>query len=275
MPRSTSTTLALPPFFGATRRLVLICLGVFFASAILGWVLPSQVYGPLFSQFLLVPRELVHGKIWQLLTFTFMPLGLVGTLFTLIFLWFVGAMLEDIRGSRWLYEIFFTSAIGGGIIASAFSYTHQLDLTELSVGFGPYAAMYGLLVAIWMLLGEVEFLLFFLIRAKAKYMVIIYILFDLARLLFHAEPFDALLNLSGALCGFLYLRFVPRRGLSYGLSERYFGLRNAFYLSKRRKAARKFEVYMNKQGRQVHFDKEGRYLDPDEHKDPNDKRWMN
>jgi hypothetical protein len=30
---------------------------------------------------------------------------------------------------------------------------------------------------------------------------------------------------------------------------------------------------MSKQGRKVHFDKEGRYIDPD--KDPNDKRWMN
>jgi membrane associated rhomboid family serine protease len=275
MPRSTPTSLALPPFSGATRRLVLTCVGVFFGSAILDWVLPANLYGPLFHQFLLVPRELFHGKIWQLLTFTFMPLGLIGTLLTLIFLWFIGAMLEDIRGSRWLYEIFFTSAIGGGLIASALSYTHQLDLSELSVGFGPYAAMYGLLVAVWMLLGEVEFLLFFLIRAKAKYMVIVYILFDLARLLLHAEPFDALLNISGALCGYLFLRFVPRRGLSYGVSEQLFGLRNAFYRSKRRKAARKFEVYMGKQGRQVHFDKDGRYLDPDEDKDPTDKRWMN
>jgi hypothetical protein len=32
---------------------------------------------------------------------------------------------------------------------------------------------------------------------------------------------------------------------------------------------------MGKQGREVHFDKEGQYVDPDEKKDPNDKRWMN
>jgi hypothetical protein len=59
------------------------------------------------------------------------------------------------------------------------------------------------------------------------------------------------------------------------VSEGYFGLRNAYYRAKRRRAARKFEVYMGKQGRQVHFDKEGRYVDPDARKDPNDKRWMN
>jgi DNA-binding transcriptional regulator/RsmH inhibitor MraZ len=44
----------------------------------------------------------------------------------------------------------------------------------------------------------------------------------------------------------------------------------------RRRAARKFEVYMRKQNREVHFDKDGRYVDPDElRKNPNDKRWMN
>jgi hypothetical protein len=52
-------------------------------------------------------------------------------------------------------------------------------------------------------------------------------------------------------------------------------MRNSYYRYKRRRAARKFEVYMGKQGRKVHFDKDGRYLGPEEHKDPNDKRWMN
>ena len=52
-------------------------------------------------------------------------------------------------------------------------------------------------------------------------------------------------------------------------------MRNSYYRYKRRRAARKFEVYMGKQGRKVNFDKDGRYLGPDEHKDPTDKRWMN
>jgi len=274
MARTGPTTLALPPFAGATRRLILICIGVFFASAILSWVLPAEMFGRLFQYPDLVPREVFRGAIWELVTFIFLPLGLVGTLFTLIFLWFIGSMLEDVRGARWLYEVFFTSAIGGGLLASAISYTHLLNLSEDARGAGQYPAIYGLLIAIYILFGEQEFLLFFLIRIKAKYMVAIYILVDLARLLLHQTPFDALLNLSGALCGFLFLKFVPRRGLMFGVTERYFALRNDYYRAKRRKAAKKFEVYMRKQNRDVHFDKEGRYVDPDQ-KDPNDKRWMN
>ena len=59
-------------------------------------------------------------------------------------------------------------------------------------------------------------------------------------------------------------------GWRSGFGEWYFGMRNAYYRAKRRRAARKFEVYMGKQGREPHFDKEGKYLDPDEKKDPNE-----
>jgi hypothetical protein len=50
-------------------------------------------------------------------------------------------------------------------------------------------------------------------------------------------------------------------------------LRNEYYRWKRRRAARKFQVYMRKQNRDVNFDENGKYIDPD--KDPNDRRWMN
>ena len=46
MPRSTPIQLALPPFYGATRRLIFILLGVFFADALLALVLPMPFTSP-------------------------------------------------------------------------------------------------------------------------------------------------------------------------------------------------------------------------------------
>jgi hypothetical protein len=47
-------------------------------------------------------------------------------------------------------------------------------------------------------------------------------------------------------------------------------MRNKYYRWKRRRAARKFEVYMRSQGRTVRFDGSGRPID----EDPDDKkRW--
>ena len=274
MARSGPTTLALPPFEGATRQLVLICLGVFFAQAILSWVLPPNLFAVVFGHLGLVPWELFHGAVWQPLTYTFLPMDLLGELFAMLFLWFIGSMLEELRGAHWLFELFFTSAIGGGLLASLISLTHSLGLSPAAVGSSPYAAIYGLLIAVYVLMGDREFLFLFVLRIRAKYMVAIYILIDTARLLLHSASFDALLHLSGALCGFLFLQYIPRRGFSSLVTERYFAARNEFYRARRRKAAKKFEVYMKGQNREVHFDSNGKYVDPDD-KDPQDKRWMN
>jgi hypothetical protein len=63
---------------------------------------------------------------------------------------------------------------------------------------------------------------------------------------------------------------MPRRGFGFVLSERFYGLRNGYYRWKRRRAAKKFEVYMRSQGRTVRFDGQGRQIDD---KNDDKSRW--
>jgi membrane associated rhomboid family serine protease len=275
MPRSAPTTLTLPPFEGAVRTLVLANVAVFFVLAISLWLAP--VPGAwLVVHLSLEPLRAAHGELWQFVTYSFVDLGILSILFNMVMLWFIGNMLEGAYGRRWLMELYFSSAIGGAILASILSFTQVLHLSPMSSTGGASAALLGLLVAIGMRFGDQEFFLWFLVRVRAKYLVAIIILIDLAVLLRSGDTLAVLVNLAGALCGYLYVSYAPRRGMAFGFSEQYFGLRNSYYRYKRRRAARKFEVYMGKQGRKVNFDSEGRYIDPDElKKDPNDKRWMN
>jgi membrane associated rhomboid family serine protease len=274
MPRSSPTTLSLPPFSGATRKLILLNVAAFFAMAILLW-LSSPLGGLLRDHLILEPSAVVRGEIWQLATYSLIDPSILSIVFSMLTLWFTGALLEGAYGSRWLAELYWTSVIGGAIVASAISFTHVLGMRPDVIAASAWTGVFGLLVAIGMLFGDQEFYLWFLIRVKAKYLVTIYILIAVAVLLKQANSFGALLQLSGALAGFLFVRFAPRRGFAFGVSERFYGIRNAYYRYKRRRAARKFEVYMRKQNREVHFDKDGRYIDPDERRDPKDKRWMN
>jgi membrane associated rhomboid family serine protease len=275
MPRSGPISLSLPAFSGVTRKLILANVAVFFAIIVLRWLTPHFA-DLLLSHLMLEPRAVAHGELWQLFTYSFVEQGILAILFGMLTLWFTGSILEPSFGGRWLRELYFSSVIGGGILASIISFSHVLGLRPDVVAAGAWSGIFGLLVAIAMIFGDQEFLLWFLVRIKAKYMVAIYILIAVALLLKQSDTFNALLQLSGALCGFLYVKFAPRRGLAFGFSERYFGVRNNYYRWKRRRAARKFEVYMRKQNREVHFDKDGRYVDPDElKKNPNDKRWMN
>jgi membrane associated rhomboid family serine protease len=275
MARSSPITMTFPPFEGAVRRIVLANIATFFGIALLNWLAPG-IAKVAFPHLTLRPLSVAHGEIWQLATYSFMEQGLLAILFNMLTLWFCGSILEGAYGSRWLNDLYFASAIGGALLASVISFTGILHLSPETIAGGAFAGVFGVLIGIAMRFGDLEFLLFFVIRIRAKYMVAIYILIGLAILLKDANAFGALLELSGAFCGFLYVRYAPRRGLAFAASEQYFGLRNAWYRSKRRRAARKFEVYMGKQGRKVHFDKEGRYMEPDDtRKDPNDKRWMN
>jgi hypothetical protein len=100
-------------------------------------------------------------------------------------------------------------------------------------------------------------------------MAIIYGLVAIA-MLFGEQRMYAFAELGGALAGWMYIRTAPRRGFSLGLSERFYGLRNRYYRWKRRRASRKFEVYMRSQGRTVRFDGQGRQIDED-HDDKS--RW--
>jgi membrane associated rhomboid family serine protease len=267
--------MSFPPFAGVVRRLVLANVAVYFAMLVLGRI-AGDVAGALVDLLQLQPSAVARGEIWQLGTYCFVHFGLWEIVFAMLTLWFCGSLLEGAYGGRWLKELYFTSAIGGAAVASVISFTHVLRLSPESFANGAWAGIFGVMIAIAMRMGEQEFLLFPLpFTIRAKYLVAIYLLIAVAVLLKDANGFGALLQLSGALCGWLYVRYAPRRGVAFGFGEQYFGMRNAYYRAKRRRAARKFEVYMGKQGRKVHFDDEGRYVDPDEKKDPNDKRWMN
>jgi membrane associated rhomboid family serine protease len=203
--------------------------------------------------------------VWQIVTYAFIHTGIFEVLFNMLSLWFVGAYLEAVKGSKWLAEIYFLSVIGGGLIATALSFTGMLHLSPLESVGGASSGIFGLLAAFAVLFGDQQFLMFPLpIGIKAKYLVIIYILIAIASVFRGVDPLNYVTYLAGALLGFLYSKSAPRKGFAGATSEKYFGIRNDYYRWKRRQAAKKFEVYMSKQGRDVKFDKEGKYIDPDD-----------
>ncbi len=268
MPRGAGF-LAFPDFRGLTRKLVLWNLGTFFALLLLG-VASVPAARNIVAWTALVPPYVLQGRIWQLITYSFVHQGILNTAFELLSLWFLGSFLESNHGSRWLGEIYFVSVLGAGLAAIVLYFTLQGGGGVLT---GCYGGLFGLLIAFGVLYGDMQFMMFPLpMMIKAKYLVAVYLLIALA-MLFSDQRFFAFAQLGGALFGYLYIRMAPRRGFAFVSSERFYGLRNSYYRWKRRRAARKFEVYMRKQNRDVHFDKDGRYIDPD--KDPNDRRWMN
>jgi membrane associated rhomboid family serine protease len=263
--------LGFPEFRGATRRLLLINLAAYFALLVLGFASPT-VYRVTFGMLSFLPETFLHGFLWQPFTYSFMHAGLLQTLLELLSLWFLIGFLEAYRGASWVTGLYAASVLGTAITAAAIWQVADklghgvLEPVQL---YGCIGGIFGLLVAIGALYGETEFLMFFLINIKAKYLAAIYALIAFA-MLFSRSWIIAFAQLGGAVAGLLFIRFAPRKGFSFGISEWIYGLRNNYYRWKRRRAGRKFEVYMRKQGKTVRLDNRGRQIDDD----PTDRsRW--
>jgi membrane associated rhomboid family serine protease len=271
-------TLALPAFRGVTRRIVLIAVGVYFVQLLLAFVAP-KLQALFLDQLMLHPNELRHGTIWQLISYPFMMDSFLSVLFAVLSVWFFGSVLEDERGSGWFREYFLVATIGGGLLISLLAFaagTHIPGLDPEQRAGGLWPAVLAILLAYARFHANEELRFNFIFRIKAKYLVGIYVLFYIAIALIGGDRFGALTALSNALCGFVYLSLAPRQGLRFAVSERWFRMRNSYYRSKRLRAAKKFTVYMRKQGKDVNIDPDGRYIDPDGNpRDPNDRNWMN
>jgi membrane associated rhomboid family serine protease len=273
MARFGSAQFAFPDFSGATRRLVLLNLAAFFVTLLLGVV---RIVDPMviLSHFGLYPPNFLAGYLWQPITYSFVHLSLIGTLFELLSIWFLGGFLESMHTSRWIDGLYAVSVLGAAVVAVlVFVLGMRFGMPPPLVAVtGSLGGIFGMLMAIAMLHGDVQFQMFFVIGIKAKYLAAIYALIAIAEI-FGEQRIYAFAQLGGALAAILYVRFGPRRGFGFTFSESLYGLRNRYYRWKRRRAASKFQVYMKKHGRTVKFDGQGRLIDEDDPHHDDRKRW--
>jgi hypothetical protein len=272
-PAGTSS-ISFPAFRGVTRQLILVNVFSYFALLLTSVIAPGAVEWAM-DTLGFAPSLFLHGYLWQPLTYSFIypPGSILSTALSLVSLWFLAGFLEQLHPKSWVLGLYAASILGTAFAAlGIYAASGPLGYSVPDVALlGCFGAIFGMLVAIGILYGETEFLLFLTIPIKARYIAVISGLIAIAMLFFSSMRVYAFAQLGGAFFGWIFIRLTPRRGLTYAFSERWFGLRNSYYRWKRHKAARKFEVYMRSQGRTVRFDGRGKPLDDKDHDDK--KRW--
>ena len=257
-------SMSFPPFTKAVKWLIIANGLIFLLDALLGRVSPG-IGRDILLWFSLIPTLVMHGYIWQLVTYSFLHSGLWHILFNMLWLWMFGSQLEMDWGSSRFLEFYFFCVIGAALSTVAIAYTGLLGLTPLVPTVGASGGIYGILMAFGILYANREIMLFPIpFTIKAKYFVIGLIFITLYLSISGPGGVAYVAHLGGLLFGYIFIRFMPRRGVVAGTSERYFGLRNAYYRWKRRRAARKFEVYMRKHDRNQYFDEHGNFRDPEQ-----------
>jgi len=266
---SRSVTLSLPPFTRAIKTLIALNAGIYLLMVLASALHHPEVNGWLFRYFALSARDVVHGFVYQLLTYGFLHASFLHMLFNMLMLWMFGSMLETNWGSRRFWEFYLFGVIGAGLGTVALAYTlgSFVHLTPTVATVGASGGIYAILMACAMLFGDQEVYMFpFPIAIRLKYLVGILAFIALISAIGDTGDTANVAHLSGLIFGYIYLKFVPRRGLTFAFSEAGFGFRNRMHRWKLNRSKKKFQVYMKKHGHdpKEYFDEYGNFRPPDE-----------
>lgn len=257
-------TLSFPPFTRAVTWLLGINTAVYLLLAAFG---SRDVVEWVYAYLGLVPRMVVfHFAIWQIITYSFIHFNFWHWFGNMLGIWMFGASFEGSWGTRRFLELFFYGVIGAALTTIIFGFARILSSPN-TVTIGASGGVFAILMAFGMVFGENEIMMIpFPFLIKAKYFVLILIVVTVALAISGGGGVAYLAHLGGLFFGYLYVKFAPRRGVAgrFSLSEWYYGLNNSYYRWKRRRAARKFEVYMRRHDRDIHFDEHGNYIPPDD-----------
>jgi len=243
--------------------------GIFFLMVLMGALHHREVNDWLITYFGLNARAAVHGFVYQLVTYGFLHGGFWHLFFNMLMLWMFGSMLETTWGSRRFWEFYFFGVIGAGLGTVALAYTvgSFVHLNPATITIGASGGIYAILMACAMLFGNQEVYMFpFPIAIRLKYLVGILAFIALISALGDTGDTANVAHLSGLIFGYIYLKFVPRRGLTYAFSEAGYGFRNRIHRWKLNRSKKKFQVYMKKHGQDPkdYFDEYGNFRPPDE-----------
>jgi membrane associated rhomboid family serine protease len=264
MPRNTSATMGFPRFSGAVRNLIIINTAVFVILLLLFAFARNQ--GVCFLQLgALSPETIRQGWVWQFLSYGFLHVDPFSFLLTMLGIYFIGSAVEAQSGPRRFIELYLVSLIGSGLIGFLLSFT-QFFAHGSAMGSGPAAN--AILMVFYLLYRDARVMPMFIpIPIPIKYIVIFTAAVEGAYLLLSHFSLMMTVQLLGLGTGYLWYRFMWRRMNVFGFfGNQLASFQNSYYRWKRRRAGRKFQVYMKKHNQDAkdYFDEYGNFRPPDE-----------
>src|SRR6201987_2531467 len=274
MPRNVSFEMGLPPFRGAVRQIIIPSTAIYVVILLL--MSFAQPTGQaILTLGVLDPGRIREGWLWQLVTYAFMYVDPLDFVLSLLGIYFLGWAVEERIGETAFYGLFFGSVLLSALAGFALSLTGGI---ARGAAMGSGAAANAILMAFYLFNRGAPIMLFPIpIQIPVKWIVLFTAAIEVAYLLLSHFALFYFVLLCGLAAGYIWYSLFLTRQTTVGISEKYFSLRNSYYRWKRRRAARKFEVYMRKHDRTVTFDEHGNYVPPaDDKKNGASKSgWVN
>jgi membrane associated rhomboid family serine protease len=261
MARNTSFDIGLPPFRGAVRQIIIFS-AVIYVVILLLMAFAQGIGQAVLEHGILDPARVREGWLWQFVTYAFIYVDPLNFVMSLLGIYFLGWAVEERIGPARFYGLFFGSIILSGLAGFALSLT---GVVGQGSALGSGAASNAILMVFYLFNRGAPIMLFPIpIQIPVKWIVLFIAAIETAYLLLSHFALQYLVLLFGLAAGYMWYVFFLTRRTSIGAKPSSDGIRNAYYRWKRRRAARKFEVYMRKHDRKVTFDEHGNYIPPEE-----------
>lgn len=160
-----------------------------------------QYFFPIVTQtFGLVPADFFSKfptRIYQIFTYMFLHAGLFHIFFNMFNLWMFGTEVEYNLGSKSFIKFYIACGLVGGLLHTIVFNSGQALL------LGASGAIYGVMIAYWLMFPERELYLYFVFPVKVKYAIPGLMIIGF---LFAAPNVAHLCHLGGAICGFVWLK---------------------------------------------------------------------
>lgn len=194
----------------------------------------------------LSPEKVLHGWVWQPVTYMFLHADPLHILFNMLGVWMFGVELERLWGTKFFLRYYAVCGVGAAIttlVVGFLPFTFA-NAVYASVTVGASGALYGLLLAFAKYYPNRPILMMLLFPVPAKYFVII---IGALSFLTGGRGVAHAAHLGGLIFGFLYLQ-NGRGGMTAEIKYRYLKW-------KMNRLRRKFDVYSGGRGdwdRHVH-----------------------
>lgn len=137
---------------------------------------------------------------WRLVTYMFLHAGGFHLLFNMLWLWWLGRVVEETLGPRSFTVIYLGSGIGGALLDVVFA-----QFLGINFVIGASGAVYGVMVAFAMLYPTAPIMLLFLPPIQARYVVAGLIALDVL-FLGSSDGTARIVHLGGAGIGYLLMK---------------------------------------------------------------------
>ena len=198
----------------AVTRIITVNVAVFLLISLLqlaAFLLQINLGVDTIQSYLTLPANFTAFmyKPWSIVTYMFLHSGPLHLVFKMLWLYWMGNILQEYLGNKHVYTAYFLGGITGGFI---FMLAYNIFPAFEAVRFdasavGASAGVLSIVVAVATLLPNYQIQLMFIGVVKLKWMALVLLLLDLISIA-QNNPGGHIAHLGGALFGFLYIKQI-------------------------------------------------------------------